>query len=539
MAELLTESSPLPLLQFASGLIEATTPNPADGISGRGDPSPTAHELFASFGESGFPELIHLAKAGEVLHPGLLPGRRLDPLDNSPRWMAHIGDAQPNEAWLHQHTLGDGENVLIGWQWPDGSAATLVAYIDHNMGTLVKDAFVVEESIGSLQATYERLLEPGMTVGPLDLADARARLDEALGTYGQTLDVPETETWPISRPLVQWISRLLPTGGTGYRRPDWPEDERQRLLDDFTRSPFGKIPGLTTTQVTQLADPLVWFGCDYGPGDPLRWSPVAVEIVLVDWYPRKVLGLTATEYSRVADVLAGLVRYSHDVRDIPPDLTAETLDAIAYWRDENPDTNVDATHPILDLDDPAALATIVDDLEVNLIDLAGGPDSYNTLNADPLEDVPFDWSAIQEDARSQTSETLRRLDTWAVELFDPEVQTIARAVLAAVVTTDRSTFKRSSDTDGLAAAILGYVSRRITDRQPGQTRPDLSWKVDNLKALADATGVAYGKVTGRRTTVANVVDRSLIDWPKNLHSSQRLEILATKQQIAEWRATRT
>ena len=36
---------------------------------------------------------------------------------------------------------------------------------------------------------------------------------------------------------------------------------------------------------------LLWFGSGYGPGDPLRWSPTAVEILMLDWIPRKILAL--------------------------------------------------------------------------------------------------------------------------------------------------------------------------------------------------------------------------------------------------------
>jgi hypothetical protein len=41
----------------------------------------------------------------------------------------------------------------------------------------------------------------------------------------------------------------------------------------------------------EIAHQLVWHGCYYdGSGDPLRWSPVVAEIVMCDWWPRKVMG---------------------------------------------------------------------------------------------------------------------------------------------------------------------------------------------------------------------------------------------------------
>ena len=41
------------------------------------------------------------------------------------------------------HVLGDGDNIMLGARLPGGHELTCVIYIDHNLGTLVKDAFVV------------------------------------------------------------------------------------------------------------------------------------------------------------------------------------------------------------------------------------------------------------------------------------------------------------------------------------------------------------------------------------------------------------
>lgn len=38
--------------------------------------------------------------------------------------------------------LGDGDNVLVEAVLPGGHHLTAVVYVDHNMGTLVKNAFV-------------------------------------------------------------------------------------------------------------------------------------------------------------------------------------------------------------------------------------------------------------------------------------------------------------------------------------------------------------------------------------------------------------
>src|SRR5699024_3505786 len=139
----------------------------------------------------------------------------------------------------------------------------------------------------------------------LTLADARARLAEAIA-HGEIMMPPlESETWPGSRPLLEWFLSLMPPGGTGHVRPDWSEHDRTALLDRFLASTHAAAVDASVAAVRELADPLVWYGCDYGPGDPLRWSPAAVEIVLADWYVRKMgFAIDDDLLALVPDVLA-------------------------------------------------------------------------------------------------------------------------------------------------------------------------------------------------------------------------------------------
>jgi len=86
--------------------------------------------------------------------------------------------------------------------------------------------------------------------------------------------------------------RLLPEGGAGYVRPTWNETRKNKLAKRFFGSEFGQP--LDDDDHRDLLDQFLWFGIDYGPGDPLRWSPVAVEILLADWIPRKIAASRST-----------------------------------------------------------------------------------------------------------------------------------------------------------------------------------------------------------------------------------------------------
>jgi hypothetical protein len=337
---LLREPSPFSLLALASSLIEASTPRPVDSWGGGKTQRPDARATFESFALSGFPAMDALVLAIATLHADEALAADLTSMVGvnaalgGPSWLPMMGAIEITETQLLGDALGDGENVMISWTWPDGGSATMVVYVDHNVGTIVKDAFAVPERAAVLNATLARHGGEHVSMAPIDPADARARIVQAIETGERMVPPFETDTWPVCRPMLEWLLRHLPVGGTGYARPEWPEASREQLLNDFVASPFGVVDGLDRDQARELADPLVWFGCDFGPGDPLRWSPVSVEIMLADWYPRKVFGVPAGQLRRLPDVLKGFVRFSHGRKHIAAELTDDTLAAVERWSDE-------------------------------------------------------------------------------------------------------------------------------------------------------------------------------------------------------------
>lgn len=243
--EALRASHPLGLLSLASSLLTVVDPRQADPFTDRSQTAggPSREELLNSFLEVRLPETCALLGAIAELTDDEVEQRRIrreltDRPHKPPRWLRRLAPPRVLRALEMSHILGDGDNVLLDVRTGNDDALTVLVYIDHNMGTLVKDAFVVDEPLAALEEQFRQLSadEPDTTFAELDLADARARIGEAIELTAITYPPLETETWPACRPLVEWVLRHLPEGGTGYVRPDWPEETREQLV--------GGLPGL-------------------------------------------------------------------------------------------------------------------------------------------------------------------------------------------------------------------------------------------------------------------------------------------------------
>lgn len=573
-------------------ILHVGTPHPSDHWTRR-TITTSIDDLMESFIGSGIPAMHRLAEAVLTLHPDptwcaawrpvLTESARPGP---KPAWMAGMADITITGAESHGHLTGDGENVAIGWRWPDGSEAVALVYVDFNHGTTLRDGFTVPDSLTSVGGMVDRSGRlDGIERSPLDLAEARARIEEARRIEDMTVPPTETDSWPGCRALIDWVVRQLPEGGVGYERPEWSEPEREALLDDFVASPFGVVGGLSPADVRGLADPLVWYGCDYGPGDPLRWSPTAVEIILTDWYARKVHGISKTLMKRVPDVLASFVRYCHDRRGWPRSITTETMRVLDNCREEyladalrpgrspfdgaarlarvaaglDPDDfdEIDTFDEVDDLfadgpldaddlgdvrnapmTDDEYMASVATEIEQRLITQFGSAEAVAALNDAPLTAVPFDWTRIPQGARALTTEALEHIERWAPACFDAEVAVIAGAALSVVVRNDPSVFKRSLDTRALAAAVLMTVSNKVLPTRSRRVPGAPAWAVSTQKALADATGVPAATISARCRTVTKVIDADDTDWSGLLHSHQRRQLIIMRDLVADWRASR-
>ena len=479
---LLETGEPLGLVMLASTIVSALEPGPALPLGGAQEEGPSLAEVVDSFIDVRRPETTALLAALASLVPDELLRRHIRrELDRRggrlPAGLDRLTPLAVDRTVAATHVLGHVDLVVVGVRTAGGKPLTIVVTVDHELGTVVADGFVYP---GPAEAAITQLADdedPDLTVVDIDAADARARIAEAIETGRITYPPMETDTWPECRPLVEWVLQALPEGGSGRARPEFDEDQRDEIARRFLASAHGREHDHPDGR--DLLDTLLWYGCDYGTGDPLAWSPEAVAILLDDWLPRKVVA--GPEYLDLApDLLRSFIRFAHAQRGLREELTQDALEVVDELEDDyrrvirtdrpQGPAALMAAMGWLDEDDaaqrdPAADPGLLGTLGAYhrrlldlLVEAVGGEENLRALSTDPLPDEAFDWTPVGEDLRDRVGEVLDLLDRCAAELCDVEFRTAARRLLADVVAADPAIFRRGRP-DTAAAAIAWLVGK--------------------------------------------------------------------------------
>lgn len=484
----LATGEPLDFLAYVSTLVAALDPrakNPFERASRQ--PTVPLPELIGSFADVELPETTALLAALAVLAPDELSRARARQAYKAsphavPEWLARLGRTSVDRAVECTHVLGDGDNVMLNVRLP-GHDLTMVVYIDHNLGTVVKDGFPAPAHVDGVVSRLREAAgdhaagDLGVMYGDIPLAEARARISQAIENGAHLFPPLESETWPASRPLAEWLLRLLPAGGTGYTRPEWSKAALRTLTNRFFGSPFGL--GLDNEDNRQLLGQFLRFGTGSGPGDPTRWSPVAVEILLADWIPRTIEA-DASFLAKAPALLRGFIRFCHSEHGIAPPLTEETLAAVDQYETDyqrairsswpqGPQALLTAMG-LTGEPDPLALAH--QHLLDGLAEEIGGYDVLDSLDNAPLPDEDFAWDSVPADVRDQVAVALDQCDRCADELLGPEYRTACRRLLARAAPGIPGTSLASARPELVAAAVcwaIGRCNHRFGTR-PGELK---------------------------------------------------------------------
>ncbi len=542
----LASGEPLDLLAYVSSLLAAVNPrgeSPFERERADGPERATLPTLLESFAEVVLPETTALLATLAELGPDELTRARARRAlaarqHQLPGWLARLGETSVYGAVESTHVLGDGDSVLLGARLP-GHELTAVIYIDHNLGTVVKDAFPAPSPISEVVARMrEAADDPDVRFGDISLADARARVAEAIEVGAIMFPPLESETWPASRPLTEWLVRLLPEGGVGYVRPTWSEARKNKLAKRFFGSEFGKP--LDDDDHRDLLDQFLWFGTDYGPGDPLRWSPVAVEILLADWIPRKMAA--SPEYLSAAPaLLRAFIRFCHAERKIRPALTDETLAAVGEQepeyqrvtrspRPQGPMALLAAMGMLSGQqpweDGPSGAGQYLLD---GLAEEVGGQDALDSLDGTPLPDEEFGWDEVPADVRERVGEVLAACDRCCDDLLGAEYRTACRRLLARAAPGLSGMLRKTAKPEAIAAAVCWVIGKG--NQRLGQGTGEL-----RVKDLMSYFSLSQSSVSERGYQIMHVAGiKPASTYPAVRLRSPSLLVSARRRRIIELR----
>ncbi len=203
--------------------------------------------------------------------------------------------------------------------------------IDRNLGGLAKDVLLAEsiEQVAGAMGRYSTGDEAELELEQIEPGIAAGLIRAAIARTDMTWDPPvDDDFWP-GRALALLRADQTPGAVEPPEPPELSSEERDRIRDEFLASPEGRefAPDGDEAWVASLA---IDFCAGYTDGDPLRWSPVVVELFMTDWIPRKVLA-TPELLDRLPAALDAWVRFAARRRGIPDWAANATRGSIGKW----------------------------------------------------------------------------------------------------------------------------------------------------------------------------------------------------------------
>lgn len=245
-----------------------------------------------------------------------------------PRWADVIGTPDYVGGYSVSDPFGDQIGYYLTFRYAGRNPHMVMALYDENLGGIIKDAFVGELSEDVDQRTVLGT-DPDVTVRDADPAKAAARIGRAISTGDLFIDNDWSPEFKETRALLLARLRLLPA----VELPVPPEPPNDVARDALTREFLASALAPEREETLRIVDHCIIARCDFGDGDPLRWSPTVVELFMLDYLPRRV-SLSPVEIETLPAVLTAWVRFALTKRGLDERFIVETEDAVQDFTEE-------------------------------------------------------------------------------------------------------------------------------------------------------------------------------------------------------------
>ena len=244
-----------------------------------------------------------------------------------PAWTDLVGRATFEAAWAWTDEFGDQDMIVASFRYPGSDPHGISLTADHNFQGLFRQAAVGPDPDRLRQIWFETAQVP---LRPITASDLATRWAAGTYWYRAYIDPPVYDSVPPLMALLEARAAALPKPRAQKEAEPMTDRERSELIDRFLASAPAVEAGLQPEPDGPdefLVDRLLDFRENHAEGNVLRWSPIVVEIALLDWTPRKMI-LEADDIDRLPQVLRAFVRFAGPQTGLADEDVAETLAAI-------------------------------------------------------------------------------------------------------------------------------------------------------------------------------------------------------------------
>ncbi len=238
----------------------------------------------------------------------------------APAWAAELGTAAFESAWMMTDVFEDHEAYFATFRYPGRPAHVVNALYDKAMGEIIKDGFVgyTKSDLRAMSPS-----EPGVAIVDIAPDGMTRRIVDAIETGDTYLDNDWTPEFKQFRALILTRMRGLPMAPQAEPAEPPDEDARALIVDEFLSSAWAPHETDADLIVSHALD----YTCDYLGEGPYRWSPIVVELFMLDYLPRKVL-LPLDQVRSLPAVLEAWVHFAGAKRGLESRWVEETTEAV-------------------------------------------------------------------------------------------------------------------------------------------------------------------------------------------------------------------
>jgi len=190
LRQALRSDHPVELLEGVSTLLAVVDPRARNPFEPNAEPAVTLTDLVDSFVGTDYAETTAALTVIRSMVEDELLGSRIGKVLTTrrqpmPPWLGTIDEVAVPRVVMLTHILGDGDDYLLDARLPGGSTFTALVYVDHNLGTVVKDAFVIAEDLEEVLAKMgEVMVDADQELVASGAANVASGLFGGLGVAG-------------------------------------------------------------------------------------------------------------------------------------------------------------------------------------------------------------------------------------------------------------------------------------------------------------------------------------------------------------------